>query len=315
MYPALLIIGGLLACALVAVGVWAWAPERPRALLESRYRRPSTEYREVAGVTLRIRDTGMRTAPPIVLLHGFGSSLETWDSWADALDSEHRVIRFDLPGSGLSGLDPQHDYDDARSLAILHALFGELRIDRAVVVGNSLGGRLAWKFAAAFPQRVSKLILISPDGFASPGFEYGRQPKVPAMLKLMQYFLPKALLRTSLAAAYSEPARLSDAVLDRYYDLLLATGNRSAMIARMQQTVLEDPVAKLRRIAAPTLLLWGEKDAMIPYANAADYLRHLPTATLVSLPDQGHVPHEESPLATLAPVSRFLAGDGLAAND
>lgn len=309
MYPVVLMIGGLLACALLAVGVWAWAPERTRASLESRYRRPSTEYREVAGVTLRIRDTGMRTAPAIILLHGFGSSLDTWDSWADALDSEHRVIRFDLPGSGLSAPDPKHDYHDARSLAILSGLLDELRVDTAIVVGNSLGGRIAWKFAAAFPQRVLKLVLISPDGFASPGFEYGRQPKVPAMLKLMQYFLPKAMLRTSLAAAYSDPARLTGAVLDRYYDLLLAAGNRSAMIARMQQTVLEDPVAQLRRIAAPTLLLWGERDAMIPYANAADYLRCLPNATLVALPGLGHVPHEESPLEALAPFTRFLAGN------
>jgi pimeloyl-ACP methyl ester carboxylesterase len=149
-------------------------------------------------------------------------------------------------------------------------------------------------------------VLISPDGFASPGFEYGKAPKVPAVLNLMKYFLPETLLRANLKAAYADPQRLSAATVDRYYDLLLATGNREAMIARMRQTLLKDPVPTLKRITTPTLLLWGEKDAMIPYGNSADYLRALPHARLVSLPGLGHVPFEESPAESLAPVIEFL---------
>jgi pimeloyl-ACP methyl ester carboxylesterase len=106
----------------------------------------------------------------------------------------------------------------------------------------------------------------------------------------MKYFLPRALLRANLAAAYADPSRPNPAEVDRYYDLLLAPGNRGAMIARMQQTLLEEPVPLLRRIEIPTLLLWGEKDRMIPYANSADYVRALPNAALVSFPDLGHVP-------------------------
>ena len=123
----------------------------------------------------------------------------------------------------------------------------------------------------------------------------------------MKYFLPKPLLRANLLAAYADPARLSDAELDRYYDLLLAPGNRGALLERMQQTVLEEPEPLLRRIVAPTLLLWGEADHMIPYSNAADYLRALPNARLVSFPDLGHVPQEESPAVSVLPLEQFLA--------
>jgi pimeloyl-ACP methyl ester carboxylesterase len=290
-----------------AVGVWAWAPDRSRGELNSKYLAASTDYLEIAGTTLRVRDTGSKSAPALILLHGFGSSLETWEPWAQALSSNYRVLRFDLPGSGLSQPDRTGNYSDARSLDIIRALMDQMRIDRAVFIGNSLGGRLAWRFAAEFPDRVSKLVLISPDGFASPGFEYGQPPKVPTVLELMKYFLPKTVLRMNLAAAYADPARLSDSQVDRYYDLLLAQGNRGAMIARMQQTRLEDPVPILQHIKVPTLLLWGERDQLIPYGNSADYLRALPNATLVSFPDLGHVPHEEAPEESIQPLLRFLA--------
>jgi len=291
---------------LAGAAYWLWTPDKPRAELDAKYRAPDCRYRAVSGLNVYICDSGPRAAPAVILLHGFGSSLQTWDAWAKLLETDHRVIRFDLPGSGLTGADPTGDYRDSRSIEVLGAVMQGLGVDRASLIGNSIGGRIAWKFAAAQPARVNRLVLISPDGFASPGFEYGKAPQVPAILNLMRYVLPKPLLKMNLLPAYGDPAALSDAVVTRYYELMLAPGVREAMIARMRQTVLEDPVPFLRRIQAPTLLLWGEKDGMIPYVNAADYLRELPHAKLVSLPGIGHVPQEEAPAKALAPVRAFL---------
>ena len=78
------------------------------------------------------------------------------------------------------------------------------------------------------------------------------------------------------------------------------------MIARMAQSMRTDPVPRLQRIEAPTLLLWGEEDRMIPFTNAADYVRALPDATLVPLPGVGHLPQEEAPEASLAALRTFL---------
>jgi pimeloyl-ACP methyl ester carboxylesterase len=305
--PIYQLLGGAAAVAAIGVGLWAWTPDRNRGDLNAEYFGAATRYLQIGGNSLRVRDTGPIGAPVLIFLHGFGSSLESWEPWAKSLSSTYRVVRFDFPGSGLSAPDPAGDYTDTHTLSLIESLMDQMGVERGVFVGNSMGGRIAWKFAAQFPARVSKLVLISPDGFASPGFEYGKAPHVPVALRLMKYCLPRSLLRMNLRVAYADPSRPTDGEVDRYYDLLLAPGNRDAMLARMQQTVLVDPVPILRGIETPTLLIWGEKDRMIPFANSADYVHALPHARLVSLPNLGHLPQEEAPAASLAPLEQFLA--------
>ncbi len=299
-------VAAFAALAILALALWLYAPDKPRSVLEAAY---PGNYRLVDGVRLRLRDTGPRGAPAVIMIHGFGASLETWEPWARALSAHYRVIRFDLPGFGLTGADPTGDYTDAREIRILIDLMNQLGLVRASLIGNSLGGRIAWNFAAQHPDRVTRLVLVSPDGFASPGFPYDKAPKTPLMMRLLPYVAPRGLLRANLAAAYGRPAALQDTTLTRYRDLLLAPGVRRAILARLGQVILRDPAPTLARIHAPVLLIWGEKDRMIPISNAADYMRDLPHATLVRLPALGHVPFEEDPGASIIPVERFLAGD------
>jgi pimeloyl-ACP methyl ester carboxylesterase len=307
MRRAVTIIAVLLGAVLLGAALWLYTPDKPRGVLEATYAGPPSAFVEVAGLRLHLRDSGPREAPAILMLHGFGSSLHTWEDWARLLEADHRVIRLDLPGFGLTGPDPTGDYSDARSVAVLRALLDRLGVARATLIGSSMGGRIAWAFAAAHPDRVAKLVLVAPDGFASPGVAYGRRQEVPALMHVLPYTLPRSMLRANLAAAYADPARMTEATVQRSYDLMLAPGVRRAIIARMGQVVLPEPVPLLRRITVPTLLLWGEQDRMIPIANAQDYLAALPDARLVALPGIGHVPMEEAPEATIAPLRDFLA--------
>jgi len=301
-----LVIAATVVVLVLAAAAWLWTPDKPLSMLEAKYLRSPNDLIEVAGTRLHVRDDGPRHAPTLIMIHGFGSSLQTWEPWARLLDTKFRVVRFDLPGSGLSSPDPKGDYTDARTISIILALMDRLGIAKASLIGNSIGGRIAWTFAAEHPDRVDKLVLISPDGFASPGFEYGHAPKVPATLGLMRYVLPKALLRASLKPAYGDPSALTDQTVARYYDLMLAPGVRQALLSRMRETVLVDPKPLLKRIKAPVLLLWGERDGMIPSSNAQAYLQNLPNARLVGLPDLGHVPQEEAPETSIGPVLAFL---------
>ena len=296
----------IVAVLLALLAYWLWTPDRDRAALEAKYANSPDDFIEVAGIRLHVRDSGPKAAPVVILLHGFGSSLHTWEDWAQTLSREMRVIRFDLPGSGLTGPDPKGDYTDTRALGILVALMDRLGVARASLVGNSIGGRIAWTFAAKHPTRVDKLVLVAPDGFASPGFEYGKAPEVPSVFTAMRYILPRAIMRMNLEPAYADPARLSDAIVDRYHELMLLPGVRDAMLVRMRQTVLQPPEPLLRLIEAPVLLLWGEKDAMIPATNAQDYVKVLKNSKVVILPGLAHVPQEEGAERSLAPVQAFL---------
>lgn len=297
--------------ALIGFGMWLWTPDKSRRELETRYLDAPGDMLPLAGMQLHVRDSGPKDGPALILLHGFGSSLHTWEPWARALSSEYRVIRLDMPGAGLSAPDPDGDYSDARSMRVLTAVMDHFGIAKASLIGNSMGGKIAWKFAATFPDRVDKLVLVSPDGFAAPGEQYGKRQPVPSMVRLMRYVLPKPLLKMNLEPAYGDTARLTDDIVTRYHDLLLGSGNRDAMIARMEQAELVQPEPLLRSIKAATLLLWGQRDGMIPLANADDYLKALPNGKLVVLPGIGHLPQEEAPETSLVPVKQFLAGSRL----
>lgn len=303
---ATLLLGTVLA-ALLLGGCWLYTPDKPRAALEEAYLNQASDMRLVGGTHLHIRDDGPRDAPAVILLHGFGSSLHTFEPWAQALKADYRVVRLDLPGSGLSPPDRADDYTDARSVELILALMDQLGITRATLVGNSIGGRIAWNMAADHPARVEKLVLISPDGFASPGFAYGKAANMPAVMKAMRFTLPKSAIRPNLAASYGDPGRLDEATIQRYHDLMLAPGGRGALLKRMEQTVLVDPATRLPQIQAPVLLLWGQKDRLIPFTNAADYTQLLPDSRLVAFRDLGHVPMEEDPAQSLAPLKHFLA--------
>ena len=287
--------------------LYLWTPDKSKAELEKTYSTPKNAYVSVLGVNMHYQDTGpSKNVIPILFLHGFGSSLQTWDTWAQALSDDYRVISVDLPGFGLTGADPSGTYTDQRSVEVLEAFLKALQIPKVVLVGNSMGGKFAWQFAARYPNQVAKLVLISPDGYASPGIEYGKKPDVPAIADLYRYFFSKTFLAMNLEPAYANPKTLNDALVNRYYDLMLAPGVRGAILARMQQTVLQDPVPSLASIQVPTLLIWGEKDAFIPISNSNDYLKVMPNAKRVSLPNIGHLPQEEQPSIGLAALKEFL---------
>ena len=284
-----------------------YTPDKSRAELEAKYLNHPSDLVEVAETLLHVRDEGPKDAQTVILLHGVGSHLQTWDEWASALEQDFRIIRFDLPGAGLSPPAATDDYTDTRAVAIITALLDERGIERTALIGNSLGGRIAWTFAARYPERTDKLVLVSPDGFASPGFEYETQPRVPFALRLIEYSLPQWLLRRNLALAFSDTSKMSRARVQRYHDLIRAPGVRRALLDRMRQTVLQPPEPLLASITAPVLLVWGEDDRIIPFDNSTDYEAALRDVTVLPLPGIGHLPQEEAPTETVRPVIEFLS--------
>lgn len=294
---------------LAAGAFWLWTPDKPRAALEARYAAAPSRFTDVLGVRVHWRDTGPREAPVVVFLHGFGSSLHTWEEVAAGLAPEFRAVRMDLPGFGLSAPDPGRDYSDARSIAVILEVLRQAGVEGAFdLVGSSMGGRIAFRLAAEHPDRVRRLVLMAPDGFRSPGREYGQRPKAPWWVWLIPHVMPDAALRPLLRATYAEPERaLTPELFARYRDLLRAPGVRQAILDRAKDSVLTPPEPVLRAIRAPTLLLWGEADRLVPVSAAALFAAELPDSRTVVLPRVGHVPMEEDVPGTVAALRAFLA--------
>ena len=297
----------MLAALLVSVSLWlAWTPDLSRERLLQSYVRAGTAQLMVGVQPYFIQDTGPRDAPTLVLLHGFGASLQTWDAWSQALETQWRVVRIDVPAFGLTGPAVNNDYSDEADVARLLALLDHLGLQRVAVGGHSMGGRIAWNFAAAHPERVSHLVLVAPDGFPDPRSTTEFTYQVSPWLGLMKLSLPAWALKMGVAPAYGDEKLLTADTMRRYQDMMRAPGVRTALIERMRQSRNSDPVPRLQSLKMPVLLVWGDKDAFIPISNAQDYLNAIPHATLASIPLAGHVVHEEAPQPSVQAVKAFL---------
>jgi pimeloyl-ACP methyl ester carboxylesterase len=296
-----------LGTAFLAVALYGlWTPDLERAELEKRYFSSSPQIIDVDGLKVYYKETGPQGAPALLLLHGFGSSLQAWDDWSLKLEQKYRVIRLDLPGFGLTGASPANDYSEEKDLAILTHFADKLGLEKFSVMGHSMGGKMAWSLAASQPERVQALVLMAPDGFPETK-DIGTKPyEVPAIMGLIKFVLPKYLVRKSIEPAFSDADALNDALVNRYFDMLRAPGVRGAILERSNQTIYTDPVPRLKAIKAPTLLIWGEQDQMIPSTNAQSYANVLSNSITVLIPKLGHLLQEEQPEKGLAAVMQFL---------
>ena len=286
------------------------APDRSVEELSQRWAQEPSQFLNIAGMNIHLRDEGPKTDnEPIVLIHGTSASLHTWNGWVDALKEDRRVIRFDLPGFGLTGPDPENNYKIERYAQVVIAMLNELKVKKVVLAGNSLGGYVSWATAVLYPNRVSKLILVDASG-------YRFQPEsVPLAFKLAQHplaslllkdVLPKSLVADSVRNVYGNPDLVSDELVGRYYDLSLREGNRSALKARFKQMSPGFLVDKIKTISAPTLIIWGGKDRLILPKFGHQFDQDIANSHLVVFDELGHVPHEENPQSTVLAVKQFL---------
>ena len=307
------VIGVLLMLTALAIPL-ARAPDLAVETLVARWAPPPSDFIEVKGQLVHLRDEGPRAdAAPIVLLHGTAASLHTWEGWVKALRSQRRIITLDLPGFGLTGpFAGQYARDDYRGDVLARFVIDvldQLAVPHFVIGGNSLGGELAWRIAALAPQRVQRLILVNASGTR---FDSESAPlalmlaHIPGVRRIPEYLLPRALVAQSVASLYGDPARVTSELIDRYYELMLREGNRRALGQLMRQLESGQDVAHIAALKLPTLILWGRRDALIPVAQAAEFKRLIVGSELVIFDELGHVPQEEDAPRTVAEVRRWL---------
>jgi pimeloyl-ACP methyl ester carboxylesterase len=309
----LLSAAGLFVLLALAAGIFIaanWAPERTVADLSARWAPPPSTFIEIAGMQVHLRDEGPRNdKAPVVLLHGTGSSLHAWEGWTQALKDQHRVIRFDLPGFGLTGPTPDGIYSIERDMGVLIALLDKLGIERFVLGGNSLGGSIAWRTALAYPSRVEKLILVDAGGYPTTAISQPigfRLARLPGISWPLQNTLPRFLVVQGFHNVFGNPDRVTPEMIERSIELTQREGNRRALLDRFSQRQPGSLSSRIPELKLPTLIVWGGKDRLIPPENAERFHRDIQGSTLVIYGDLGHAPEEEDPARTLEAVKQFL---------
>lgn len=311
------ILGGLVLLIVIAA-VAGWfvlrRPDIPYDTLETTYANSASRFMDLpGGIRLHYRDEGRRDGPAIVLVHGFGASLQAWEPWVTRLGTDYRIITLDLPGHGLTrapaGIDPASlDYEQ-----IVDEMVTRLGVTKFVLGGNSMGGGVAWRYALAHQDRLAGLILVDAGGWDHPTgkngvilFELLRNPVFRAAFKDLDQ---TALIRQGLKAAYIDQRLVTPELVARYADLARAPGHRDILLGLQTGRIAPATPQRLAAIRVPTLVMHGKADSVIPYADGEAFARAIPHATLIGYDGVGHVPMEQIPDRSAADVCAWLSDE------
>ena len=264
------------------------------------------------GVRTRVLEAGSERAPALVLVHGLFTSHRTFEDLVEDLGERFHVIAPDLPGFGESEKPSPARYAYgieafAESVADLIAAFG---VGRAAVLGHAMGGAVALTLAAEHPELVQRLVLEDPLCYPYVQSFKARLPLVPIVggvvfKQLYGRALFRAIFRDEIYGPGFDPPLER---LDWHYDMFNSPSARESAHAVMRATLdTRAVVARLSRIVAPTLVVWGRDDRLFPVAGAHRLIREIPGAKL-EIMDAGHAPHEERPRELNELLIEFLEG-------
>lgn len=295
-----------------AIGLWFYWFKSDVALtnLETRYANAQSHFVDIAGMRVHYRDEGRRDGPLLVLIHGFGDNFGTWDGWIKPLASRYRLIRLDLPGHGLTQSAPDTQIDAGAFADVVAKTATLAGGKRFVVVGNSLGGAVAWQTAVRHPRLVSALVLVDAAGWQHPA------PKnIPFVFRLLQYRWAREILATidntplivaSLRGEVRNPAVITDALVTRWAALQLAPYHRRILLLNPAGAVAGATTRQLSAVKVPTLILWGKRDPVLPSADADLFAQAICGARVIRYDDVGHLPQIEIPERSAEDVAAFL---------
>jgi pimeloyl-ACP methyl ester carboxylesterase len=270
--------------------------------------RPADRFVSVGALRLRYRSYGHPgpRRPELVLLHGFGNSLQSWRLLAPLLADCCRVVAIDMPGYGLSDKPVDYDYHNGPQAGTIVAAARALGLERPVYVGHSLGGAIALHAALQDRQSVG-LVLMNP-GIITTGVPKIVQLTIPPLPRLSaRQFASRSFRSSFLRKSYLNPAIVTEQVID---DVMLAArsdGYMAGMTSLMKQYAEGEEIALCGRVRTPTLIVWGNQDRNKALTEADDLQRLIPGSKLVRFDGAGHYVHEERPQAVATAIEAWLA--------
>jgi pimeloyl-ACP methyl ester carboxylesterase len=272
-----------------------------------------SKFVEINGLTVHYKMAG-QGEPVFVLLHGFGASVFSWHAVMEPLSRYGTVIAYDRPAFGLTerpmawtGQDP---YSMQANVDLLLGLLDHFKIQKAILVGNSAGGTVSMDFYLQHPDRVQALILVDPavyEGSGGPSWVriLGKLPQMQHLGPLFVRSIQKSGLDL-ITMAWYDPSKITQATWDGYTKPLQADNWDRALWNFTMASQPGNLPDRLAEFTLPVLVITGDTDKIVPTENSIQLAGELPNATLVVIPQAGHVPHEEQPDLFMQAVDDFL---------
>ena len=289
--------------------------EIPFAELRADYALPtSANFAAATGVSVHYTDEGPRSARAIILVHGFAASAYAWHPWAERLNRDYRVIAIDLPGHGLTETPPGYQATLEGNAELVDALAAKLGVTHFVLAGNSMGGAVSLGYAMTHPDKLDGLVLVDAAGWPGDDGNRGGPPAFVGLFNngfgrfLIKLIDPHLFATGGLKSAYVDETLVTDSLVDRYVNFAMAEGHRDVLLTQRSQASPPWTPDSFRKIDVPTLVMVGEKDALIPPDDAHAIASAIPGAYLVTYPEGGHLPMEQLPDETVRHLRAFIGG-------
>ncbi len=277
---------------------------------------PKEHYMKIGSINTRFFAEGKGS--PVILIHGLGGSASGWLLSIEDIASHHRVYAMDLIGHGRTSPPPSGVLRTADLATFVIDFMAELKIDRAHIVGHSMGGAIALKIAIDFPNRVDKFILVDSGGLGQEISIFYRLMSVPLIgewLALKDYQTDVKKYGEGLRASYENASFITNELVEELYRVernpehvkMLIKSLRLGMNVKGQRKSVYAPfLSKLPTIHNPTLVIWGREDAIVPLSHGESAVKHLPNARLEIIEKCGHVPLFEQPKIFNRLILEFL---------
>lgn len=289
-------------------------PDIPHAVLERKYADPRSSFFTMSnGLRIHYRDEGRGDGPPLMLVHGYCASLHTWEPWIQHLREHYRLISIDLPGHGLTRTPWGYRAAATSFAAILDAAAEHLGLTSFALAGSSMGGALAWDYARLRPDKIDALVLVGAAGWTPKPGQVMLSPEMRLLLHspigpYVRDLDNTSFMRKGLRASFADPELAVETMVERYVELGRAPMHRQVQM----QIALDEGVRfyadrqKLAEITAPTLVLHGAQDKVVPAGDGIRFATAIRGARLVMYENVGHIVHEEIPAQSAGDLHAFL---------
>ncbi len=264
-----------------------------KADLKAKYTLPSSHFIDWRGAELHYTDEG--NGFPIIMIHGFGGSHRNFNKISELLKNKFRVVRLDLPGFGMSDMPKEKDLNPPEIYRdYLRFIVDTLNLDSYYVMGNSMGGWVAWQMAVESPQKVKGLVLLGSAGYEMDKIKAKAVSwlQFPFVVRALERGMPLMASEDAGVRCYANDSLINPVEVQANNDFWNREGNLQAAFAVANSDVMPDTLG-LKNIICPTLIVWGKEDEIIPSYHAEKFHRDIKNSTMIIYNPCGHIPQVE----------------------